>query len=406
MTLRMSRSDAVIAPPSVLGRAWRATEAALLSTAERLTAGPRWRVRTVLALVALSYGLSCPQIDRLFDAEWQQNWAAFELQFAHPLVPRQYEPISHMAKFAFRLTVPVFAHIVGLHHAGALVLQVLSGVAVLWLSLGLFYRVTSNRALAAICTAGIATTFPGVAAFSSDYRGFFDGVAYALLLAAMSWRSPVSVFTFTLLAGFTDERALVATVFVALWWWLLDAPSASPRGVARWSSPVAAVAAGWVAYVILRLWLMRTFGLATPVGNAAGVGVRLLSQQVGLGLPFAAWSALESLWVPVAAAVLVVAHGRRWFIAGALVAGTAVMLAISGSVLDATRSISYVFPIVFVAVRILWTFEARKTTLSLLAASSAAAIVIPTYYVVFNSIQWLIPAPMQVIRLLVRGTIG
>ena len=387
---------------AVLSSLTHALHARVLAIAERLTRGRAWRVKVLFFAVALSYFMAFPSIDVIRSSEFDRTWTALQRQFDAPFEPRVYEPQSHEAKTALRLTVPVFAHIVGIGQRGALVLQILSGVVVLWLALDVAFAATGDRATAALCAIGLATTFPGVAAFADDYRGLFDGVAYALLLASMRIRSAPVVAACVFLAAYTDERALISSVLIAMWWWVrgeaADQARLGRRPVREWS-PIAAILVAWVAYAFTRRWLVMEAGLSTPVGTAAHVGATTFITQIA-GFPFAAWTALETLWVPVVAAIVVLAVRDRWAELAVLTLTIVAVLVAANSVTDVTRSAGYVFPALFVAVAVLRASEGVGRLRSLMATCSALAVIVPTYYTGMNEIRWFLPAPLQLVRML------
>lgn len=119
------------------------------------------------------------------------------------------EPTNAM----FRITVPLIASLLGIGLKGTLILQFLTGILIFLLVGSLVERETGNRLIAFYATLLVALIYPGTAAFLES-RYYFDSFAYLFLLAALWFRSPVSIGFLVLLAGFTDERALIASGFV------------------------------------------------------------------------------------------------------------------------------------------------------------------------------------------------
>ena len=390
-------------PVGLLSSVTAALQARVLRFVDGLTRGRAWRARVLLFSVALAYFMAFPSVDVIRSSEFDRTWLALQRQFDAPLEPHVYEPQSHEAKTALRLTVPVFAHVVGMGHRGALLLQIVSGVLVLWLALDVAFVITGDRAIAALCAIGMATTFPGVAAFADDYRGLFDGIAYALLLVAMRTRSAPIVAACVFLAAYTDERALFSSVLLVIWWWLRSEPSGGEGTVTRrsgreWPAMVA-IAGAWLAYAVSRQWLVLETGLSTPVGGAADVGVNTFIAQIN-GFPFGAWSALETLWVPVIGAVVVLVVLGRWVAAAVFALAIAVVLVAANSVTDVTRSAAYVFPAFFVALVVLRQSDGIARLRTLMAACATLAVLVPTYYTGMNEIRWFLPAPLQFVRML------
>lgn len=384
------------AQPDAVADLVRALRNGGLRVSGHMVSGPRWRLKALLTVVALAYLMSFPSIDVIRESwSYDATWKALEQQFAHPFVVGNYLPNTHESKLALRLTPPVILHALGLKHGGALALQALSGIALLWLALEVAFRATGDRVLALLTTAGLATTFPGIAAFCSDYRGMFDGLAYALVLAAMWAPAPWIAFASVFLAGFTDERALLSSALVLIWWWL---PASAGTTARRRSLSMAAVVLAWVAYLGTRMWLTHAFGLSTPSGEGTGASFQMMYKQLN-GFPFGVWTALETLWIPVLAAVAALAAARRWGPAAAIALSVAAILIAASAVSDFTRSAAYVFPVLFVSLKILHAHEPRERIEAMVLAASALAIVIPTYYTGLSEIRWFFPAPFQILRM-------
>jgi hypothetical protein len=333
-----------------LGEMLVCCETATVAYIERLTAASGWQWRVTLLSVALSLTMSFPSIDVFLSGEFDRTWAALAAQIAHPFTPKDYPPLSHEAKMAFRLTLPTTLHILGLGTRSALLVGMLSGVALLYLTAGAVFRLTADRVTAALCTVATATTFTGASAFC-DLRGVFDGLALALLVGAIYTSSPLASFVLCFLAAFTDERSLLAGALLFLLHTLrrrLGAPD--PSKPALWPYPLAAV-----AYIGTRLALGATYGLSTPL---AGVGLSTFVRQIH-SLPLGVWTALEGLWIPVGGFLCLLALARRWWLLlgyGAVLAG---ILVGANSVIDVTRSAIYVFPVVLSAAVWIGAYESR-----------------------------------------------
>jgi hypothetical protein len=57
----------------------------------------------------------------------------------------------------------------------------------------------------------------------------------------------------------------------------------------------------------------------------------------------------------------------------------------------------------FVSLQVLATYDTPKRLRSLLTATSALAVMIPTYYTGLNEIRWFLPAPLQLLRMALHG---
>jgi len=75
---------------------------------------------------------------------------------------------------------------------------------------------------------------------------------------------------------------------------------------------------------------------------------------------------------------------------------------VANSITDATRSAAYVLPILFVSLSVLRAYETRERLRTIMLVASGLAIVIPTYYTGLNEIRWYLPAPLQLLRMLLH----
>lgn len=373
----------------------RAFMALVYGRARLFTHGRRWHWKATALAVGLSLLLSFPSIDVALSGEFESNWAALKTQIDHPLTPALHPPESHAAKIAFRLTVPVFLHALGLGVGGALLIDVASGILFFFLLAQLLLEQTHDRVTALLGTAGAAGTFAGVSAFC-DLRCVSDALAICFLLVAMRARSRVGIAAAVVLGAFTDERAALASSIVMLFGALESALSRDEGHLGQrrlWS----VVFAG-AAYLAIRWMLGFLFGLRTPVGDSAAIGPLMFARNLH-GLPFSLWTALEGLWIPVIGALLLlVAQGYRGY-AAAIGVSLALSFAVANSVIDVTRSAIYVFPVFPLAARVLARFEPRRVVRLLILWGAALALIAPTYYSSGNHIHWHMPLPLQLFRM-------
>jgi hypothetical protein len=318
--------------------------AAIAVRLEAWLSGPRWLVGAVVALLASALFLATPAWERLPKIERTTPWRVFAERVKAPLSQPRATEASHSGKTAFRLVVPVFARLFALGPRGVLAAQAIAGVALLALALQLGLRETGDRVTAFYLAAGLAFSYVGKAAFV-DLFCWFDSWAFLFLLAALASRGPLLPFVFATLAAWTDERAVIA-LGLAVAFHL--APTRQERSV-RLPVEALAVLAAVVGYATLRLGLARAFSLHTPTDDT---GLAQLVAQLPL-VALGTWTGLEGQWILVLAAFWTwrVPRARLALVVSVLVG--ALLLIVSWSVIDMTRSAAYAFPAVFVAVRLL-----------------------------------------------------
>lgn len=363
----------------------------LLARLERFTAAPGWLLRgTLLALVVALLG-AFPRPEVLLDRDHAPDWAPVLRQAEHPFTPQAHPPESHASKLAFRLTVPSVAHVLGLGSAGMKLLEAACGVALLALVIHAATCASGDRVVGVLAGLTTAAIHAGVTAFV-EHRATFDGVALMFLCAAIALRAAPLVALSVVLAGFTDERALLGAG-------LLSALHLQrPRGdsPADWPCAVA-VGAGCGAYLAIRWVLARTYGLETGGG---GIGLGVLLSQVNIA-PAGLWSGLEGGWLLVLAAAAGLVLARRWGLLVWCSAWSGLVAGVALCVHDVTRSMAYLLPVLPLALRLLRESEPPRELRRWALLACLLALACPTYYFAGRSEAWWeYPLPVQLLRYL------
>ena len=379
-------------PEGELCPALAALAARLRRTAERIVAGPRWKARVVLLVLAFSLLRAFPNYNFLREAENQGTWrdAAIKVQDPTADMGRRFPPASHEAKLNFRLTVPVLARTLHLGRDGMLALFALCGVLTLYLTLDLSFRITQNRIAAAAVCLGVACVWPGVLAFHQLLGGFYDAVGLCLVLAAMWAPAPLAAIGL-LAAAWTDERALLAGLLVMVY-----------AGLRREPGRLIAIVAGGAAYGATRFWFSNVYSLHTAM---EGVGPAIFLKEFNM-VPLGIWTGLGGCWLIVTGGLWVLVARRRF--AAVLAFGLALCAVIGAALMveDVTRSMAYTLPAVFVALTALVETEPPAVIERLAAASALICALVPTYFTQSGNATWLLPAVFQAIRLALYPRLG
>jgi hypothetical protein len=251
--------------------------------------------------------------------------------------------------------------------------------------------ITGSRTVALYLTLATACTWPGLLAFHQLLGGFYDAVALWLLVLAMAARRPAIAAAALFAAAWTDERALVAAPILLLF---AVARSERPRSIA--------VLAGAAAYLGSRVWLAHAWGLRTTL---AGTGIASFLQNVHIA-PLGVWSGLGGGWILIAGALAILAARRRYLEFAALLFGVGLVTAAALVVEDLTRSMAYALPAVFVALHVLAGNESRRTVERIVRAAALVCVLLPTWFVQSSDVTWILPLPLQLIRLLVYPRLG
>jgi len=368
--------------------------------AERIVSGRFATVR--IALWALALGLvftTFPNYPKLlWDKEFEKTrccWNAV-LEKRDNLfldLNKVYWAGSHNSSATFRLTVPLIAKLLGLGKLGVFVFQSVCGVLLLWVVARIVLKITSDLVASLFVTCGVASTWAGTTSFI-ELRGLFDGEALLFLSCAVLFEGPWLVGLFVFLGAWTDERALTASCLVYLYHvYRRQRQGSNWRASYCGATPIAVVGA-WVGYLVLRFAMARYYHMTT---NTVTVGLRFVFINAN-NLPIGSWTALEGGWLLAFAAMVILAQKRRIVFLILYILAISIVLIVSMSVFDITRSMAYALPAVFIAIEVLREFESGPDLRALCAVSSAVSILWPNYYAQFrHEIYWNVPLPVRVL---------
>lgn len=313
----------------------------------------------------------------------------FAGQIAHPFTAQDVPPGTHAAKMVFRLVPPLLARALHVNLYGMAIVQLLIGLTMFAALYRLLARELADRVTALLFCLGLSGVYFGHA-YATDLAFHFDPIAYTALIAMMLTSRPLTIFALGLVAGFTDERALLALVLVLFWHLTRGAAEGSslrlPDLLRRLKAPpVLAVVGAWGAYVVLRLVLARTFALPTHLG-AVGAGPLITNLQ-GNAIPLAVFACIESYWLFILLLAGLLLMQRQWA-AFALYTGTVVALLVGAClVFNMTNSMAYVFPAAVIGVVALHRQLAARDLRNLTLIVAAYALLIPSYKVTGDVIE-------------------
>lgn len=295
----------------------------------------------------------------------------------------------------------MFGEAIGLGPAGYMALQAVFGVLLTYSLLVVLERATGDRVNAFLLAATAAMTYGGVVSFV-ETRGYFDGIALALVLLALAVPHPAVVAGVVFVAGWTDERAMFASGFVLAYFayeWHVarrgsgTVPGSPASGLAMWR--MGAVCVGGLAYGATRVAV--AVGTDLPQ-DTDGFGFDVLSDQIN-NIAVGLWTGLEGLWLILAFAVLLMWRARMRLLALMTVAVAAVVAVVAVSVVDITRSMAYLLPSVALAALVTATMVDRRTLQRLSLVCLAVSTVWPIYYVGGKHSIWMsYPLPVQIVR--------
>ena len=381
---------------SALQSAWAALCRRCDIALDALVTGPRWKSRALLFILAVTLFRAFPSYDALSWTYVKATWHNVQPLLDHPLANPAKLPGSavdpRLGNLTFRPTVLVLAHILHIGEAGLLILFGLAGILLLWEVLAITYAVTASRRTAVFLCLGAACIWPGEAAFHDLRGGYFDAAGLCLLLLALSRSSMLMIASCVFLAAWTDERALIASFFVYLFFVARSLHAGIRKGIL--GKPGAVIAA-WVIYFVTRAYYTMTHSLTVTSG---GVGLSTFFQQANV-FPLGIWTGLGGLWLIVFCGICAVLVQKRYLLAASFCCVLSVLMLSALAITDVTRTVGYCFPAVFVAISLLAESAPMKQVEKLAMIAGLISLLVPTYYVQGSTgLWWLYPLPVHVIR--------
>lgn len=317
----------------------------------QLVTGPGGFARAVAALFTLLILLNaCPgnPLRPPVDESVTSDIAAYARKLREPFadVATSTTDTTHGSKLNYRLTVPLICQPLGIDLRGLRWVGIALAVASSALLLSFFDRLTGDRVAAFWWTLAFCAV-PASGRFFLDLHPF-DRFAIFFGIAAIACTSPWLVGLSVFLGAWTDERCLVASIWVLVLHLALGAPRRA-----------AAVPVAWAAYAVTRWWVASTMHLTVSTG---GVHAKLLVQHID-NIPVGTFLSLETGWFLLVAmlSTLLAERGRRLMavtLAGIVAAG----IASCACVIDLTRSLNHfwialpaILAIVITRQRAVWT---------------------------------------------------
>lgn len=373
-----------------------------LQLIENITSGPLWAVKTTIVILGLALFFSFPSYDDLNLNEHERGvWNAVILKSRDLTLDLSefYSPSSNPGKVNFRLTGPLIGHLLGLSILGLVVMQAIAGVLLVYFSVLITERITSDRIVAFLVTLLIGATYTGVVSFV-ELKGRFDGLGICFLVAALLVRRPICITLFILLAAWTDERGLVASPLVLVFYLLNLSSERKFRVKNFFSLQLFSIYLAWGLYFVTRFFYAYVLNLPQSYKQD---GFHVLFKQINM-IPMGLWTAFEAGWLLILLAFLVLAAERRWAFAFLFAGALMLLFTVALGVVDISRTTAFAVPALYIAIRILkntlTTVELRRYSL----IACLGTVFWPTYYAGgVNSIWWVYPLPLQILRFVLAG---
>jgi hypothetical protein len=334
-----------------------------------------WKL-SLLAMIWI-FCLDTPYLEAL--STQTTTWDIVLKQQQEPLVSHYNGPAdNHNAKRVYRLAIPVLTGLMQLHSVWAIyLLQWMAGLVFFWLLGQLAFQLTKRFDIPALLMLSFVCIYPGQV-FVTDVLAKFDG--FALLFISLALISPhwMGVIAGVLLACWTDERGVLSSLGVFLWWrfrtYGLHSGWVKTLFVFEKNSYAALVGVG--IYLGMRLYFQKNFGLHTPM---TGVSLSTLLSQVNM-LFFGLWSGFEGVWLLVIGALWAFLRHKQYLALVLFVLLGLPSLIGAFIVLDITRSLSYLLPWVLIGLYVVKENEGDAFLTKLLWLALGISFLVPTYF--------------------------
>ncbi|MEM1058238.1 MAG: hypothetical protein AAGK14_03240 [Verrucomicrobiota bacterium] len=304
----------------------------------------------------------------------------------------------HQAKLNLRLTVPLALHALGVSSLHALGVVCVLAVLGLWAWTGGFLAaVSGDRVVGALFVLYLSQTYVGM--FGWPFLTY-DSVALLLVMAGFCRWPPGLNTLWIFLALWTDERALIASLFPLFYHLFRPVRTA----LERWLCAGGVVLA-YVLAVATRLAVTAATGLETPTEGALSLWMPgHVLEFVHIGILYS----LEGGWLLVAAGVVLAWKVGRRAVSVGFAALVVLQYAAGFTAADVSRSLSYLMPAALCGLLLVLDFEPsrqarRRLMLVVLAISFALS-----NYVIFGYlkhdvtakgwVRWVRPLPVQLVE--------
>ena len=210
---------------------------------------------------------------------------------------------------------------------------------------------------------------------------FFDCYAYLCIIILMSSKNPFILILFTILNCFTDERGLLAMGLVLIWSFLREDKILFSFKNIPFKNSSLYLLAGVCFYLSLRLYLKYfIIGSEIPLSDKTYVGLQTMRDNFNM-IPLVLLETLEGFWLPVLLLVSILFVNKKYihllFIAGAF----SIVFFAGLSVHDMLRSVTYVFPIIFIAYFFVTEKLNTKEIRTIALITTTLSFIIPTYFI-------------------------
>lgn len=364
---------------------------------EKITQWKYWEIKLAILLSIFSLITSFPD----YHTPLTFVFNILQHQFDHPLTPaaqlvqsgEAQGIVSHMDKTWIRIFIPIIGYFTGIKAQYWFIIQHFLGFGFFFVVLKTLNKYVQDPVSSALFAMGIACIFASKWIFNDLF--IFDGTAYFLMALALYFRQLVIVGVLLLTAYFIDERVIMITPAILLWWYLNDS------GVVWNTRSVIKVASVFMLLVLIyagtRFYLIHTYGFQNGTSQ---VGVKLMVYNFKY-IPVGFLLHAEAFWLMIGCVtILLWQNGLKMFSLG-LIGMLLGMNILCFIVFDVSRSTGYLFPFLWIYVWLLTKYTDKEEYRRILFICGVLCLLIPTHNICIDGIFWMSPVFPKILKLFV-----
>ncbi|MEY2828494.1 MAG: hypothetical protein RIQ33_352 [Bacteroidota bacterium] len=357
----------------------QATQQFFYTPIQRFTHSNNWKIKATLLLVIASFIFSTGPFFYLPTAFKNENWNSFNFKKENLFKQPPYRDVSHAAKKTFRITVPLIAKVFHFNNWATVAFIWLLNILFLFFLLEFLVQLLNDKTIAFLGTFGFTFIYAGHAGFT-DIASWFDEAAYFFLLMALFSKQKWVIYCSIILACFTDERAFASSVLVAVFHYFSSENKSLLQHLKQISKCSISIIALCTA-IFIRILLQQIFNLHTSSAGASISNILNDSDFWGMGI----WTFLEGYWLLVGTLFLFLMYSKQYLKSVALISIIGLFIMGAFMVFDETRSGSYMFPILFIAIAILQNELTTVEWRMLFLIIAIICFIFPAYYIISDT---------------------
>ncbi|GGD66969.1 hypothetical protein GCM10011514_33810 [Emticicia aquatilis] len=304
-------------------------------------------------------------------------WYFFQDLAKEPLKKRNIGYQYHECNMVYRLAVPMLARITGLNTFGLFGVQWLLGFAQIFALISLIYSLTRSRLNAFYFALGACGIYYGNG-FLYDVTGFTDSWVFCLITLAIYTRNPLLIFLFTQIAFWTDERGLINSSYVFLWWLFIESYTFDFKKALQ-NKQLWALVASWVVYLVGRFTIMSLYHLEIPLEEGSATGFVVMKEMFGW-FNSSIWRGYEAFVILPILGFYLLYKKQNYIALGLILISFIITMVVTFMTLDTMRTMSYGGLIFVIFIRLFKDNFSEKELRYFLAFLAIINIISPSFY--------------------------